>query len=95
MPIYRPIIFVMDDVPYASMSLNDDSYKRQTRRTAGVCAPLYEGNSCVSAATFGLGSWSVAFIHWEVYKARAINIQLCSKAQLTEGTRTRWQIFVP
>ena len=34
---------------------------------------------CVSAATFGLGSLSVAV---EVYRARAINIQLCS-VQLT------------
>ena len=43
-----------------------------------------KGNSCVFAVTFGLGSWSVAFTHWEVYRARAINIQLCGKAQLTE-----------
>ena len=30
------------------------------------------------------GSWSIAFTHWEVYRARAINVQLCGKAQLTE-----------
>ena len=43
-----------------------------------------KGNSCVSAVTFGLGSWSLAFTHWEVYRARAINMQLCKKAQLTK-----------
>ena len=42
------------------------------------------GDSCVLAATFKLGSWSIAFTHWKVYKARAINIQLCGKAQLIE-----------
>ena len=37
------------------------------------CARLCtKGNSCVSAATFELGSWSIAFTHLEVYKARAI-----------------------
>ena len=44
-----------------------------------------KGNrNCVLAATFKLGSWSIAFTHWEVYWARAINIQLCRKTLLTE-----------
>ena len=42
-------------------------------------------NRCVLAATFKLGSWSIAFTHWEVYRARAINMQLCGKAQLRGG----------
>ena len=41
-------------------------------------------DSCVLVATFKLGGWSVAFTHWKVYRARAINIQLCGKTQLTE-----------
>ena len=37
------------------------------------CADLCtKGNSFVSAVTFKLGSRSIAFTHWEVYKARAI-----------------------
>ena len=32
-----------------------------------------KGNSCVSAATFGLGRWSIVFTHWEVYRARVIH----------------------
>ena len=43
-------------VSLSSVSLNDDSYERQPGRTARVYAPLYEDNSCVSAATFRLGS---------------------------------------
>jgi len=36
-------------------------------------------------AKFELGSWSIAFSYsLDVYRARAINIQLCGKAQLTE-----------
>ena len=49
-------------------------------RTFVLCM---KGNSCVLMATFRLGSWSVAFTHWEVYWARTINIQLCRKTQLT------------
>ena len=41
------------DSQLASVSLNDDSYERQPGRTAGVCAPLYEGNNSVSVVTFG------------------------------------------
>ena len=66
------------------MSLNDHSCERQPAKTAGVCAPLYVDNSCVSVATFGVGSWYVVFRLWEVYKTRAIDIQLYRKAQLTE-----------
>ena len=51
-------------------------------------------NSCVSEATFKLGSWNVAFTHWEVYGARAINIKLCRNAQLTENTEGS-RDFVP
>ena len=43
-------------------------------------------NSCVSVTTFGLGNWNVAFPYWKVYRARAINIQLYGKAQLSERT---------
>ena len=43
------------------------------------------------AAIFGLGSWSIAFTHWKVYRARAIKIQLCGKAQLTE----RYSFAIP
>ena len=68
-------------------NLNDDSYERQPERTAGHAHLCTEGNSCVSAATFGLGSWGVAFTHWEVYRARATNIQLCRKAHLTKHRR--------
>ena len=49
-------IFRFSDSQLASVSLNDDSYERQPGKIAGVCAPLYEGNSCVLAATFGPGS---------------------------------------
>ena len=45
-----------------------------------------KSSSCVSLATFRLGNWSVSFIQ-EVYKARAINIELCRKPQLTERRR--------
>ena len=47
-----------------------DSQEGQPERTH-LCT---KGNGCVLAATFGLVSWSIAFTHWEVYKARAINI---------------------
>ena len=48
------------------MSLNSEL----PGRTAGPYAPLYERYTvCVSAATFGLGSLSIAM---EVYRARAI-----------------------
>ena len=63
-----------------NVSLKDDSYKRQPERTARACAPLYEGSSCVSAATFRLSS---CITHWEVYRARAINIQLCAWKRLS------------
>jgi len=66
-----------------------DSQEGQPEHTQ-LCT---KGNSCVSAVTFRLGSWSVAFTHWEVYKAMAINIQLCWKA--AEGICTRRQILVP
>ena len=66
------------------MMLMNDSQEGQPGRTAGACIPLYEGNICVLVTTFSLGSWSVAFTHWMVYRARAINIQLCRKAQFTE-----------
>ena len=58
----------------ACVSLNNEL----PRRTAGAYAPLYERSTvCVSAAVFRLGSLSVAV------GARAMNIQLCRKAQLT------------
>ena len=41
-------------------------------------APLHKSNSCVLAATFGLGSWSIVFSHWNVYRARAINVERLS-----------------
>ena len=56
-----------------------DSQEGQPER-----AHLCTKGSYVWAATFGLGSWSVAFTHWKVYGARAINIQLCGKAELSE-----------
>ena len=43
---------------------------------------------------FGLGSWSVEFTHWKVYRARAINIHFCGKAQLTERVEGG-RAFVP
>ena len=56
-----------------------DSQEGQPER-----AHLCTKGSYVWAVTFGLGSWSVAFTHWKVYGARAINIQLCGKAELSE-----------
>ena len=56
-----------------------DSQEGQPER-----AHLCTKGSYVWAVTFGLGSWSVAFTHWKVYWARAINIQLCGKAELSE-----------
>ena len=61
-PLYETLTTVMKD-----------NQEGQPER-AHLCT---KGNSCVSAVTFGLGSWSVPFIHWKVYRARAINIQLC------------------
>ena len=55
-----------------------DSQEGQPER-AHLCT---KDNSWFSAATFGLGSWSIVFTHWEVYKGRAINIQLCRKLSL-------------
>ena len=43
--------------------LNDDGYERQPERTAERVHLCTKGNSCVSVATFGLGSWSLAFTH--------------------------------
>ena len=33
------------------------SYERQPGRTARVCAPFYEGKSCVLVVTFGVGTY--------------------------------------
>ena len=52
-----------------------------------MCTFVQKDNICVSAVTFGLGNWNIAFTHWKVYRARVLNIQLCGKAQLTEGGR--------
>ena len=61
----------------ACVSLNNEL----PGRTARAYAPLYERSTvCVLAAVFRLGSLSVAV---EVYRARAINVQLCRKALLT------------
>ena len=46
-----------------------DSQEGQSEH-AHLCT---KAKSCVLVATFGLGSWSIAFTHWEVYRARAIN----------------------
>ena len=73
------------------MTVMKDSLEGQLDR---AWAPLHKSNSCVLAATFGLGSWSIAFSHWKVYRARAINIKLCGKAQLTERTEGS-RDFVP
>ena len=52
-----------------------------------------KGNSCVSAVTFGLGSWSAAFTRWEAYRTRANNkhpvVWKCSAYR----TYRRWQRF--
>ena len=59
------------------MSLNNEL----PGRTAGAYVPLYKRSTvCDLGAIFQLGSLSVAV---EVYRARAMNIQLCRKAQLT------------
>ena len=39
-----------------------------------MCTFVQKDNICVSAVTFGLGNWSIAFTHWKVYMARVINI---------------------
>ena len=68
------------------MKLNDDSYERQPGSTVGACALLYEGNSCVSVH----GDIQARQLKHSIYSLgdlqgfRAINIQLCRKAQLTE-----------
>ena len=49
-----------------------------------------KGNSCVLAAKFGLGSWSVTFTYWEVCRARAMNIQLCRMADRTYRRHQRF-----
>ena len=56
-----------------------DSQEGQPKR-ANLCT---KRNRWVSAATFGLGSWSAAFTHCEVYRA-SLWLYTSSKAQLIE-----------
>ena len=57
------------------MTVMKDSLEGQLDR---AWAPLHKSNSCVLAATFGLGSWSIVFSHWNVYRSRAINVERLS-----------------
>ena len=57
------------------MTVMKDSLEGQLDR---AWAPLHKSNSCVLAATFGLGSWSIVFSHWKVYRPRAIDVERLS-----------------
>ena len=68
-------IFVQPELEIMT-TVTKDSQKGEPGH-AHICT---KGNRCVLAVTIKLGSWTVAFTHWEIYRARAINIQLCGMA---------------